>query len=952
MADPLDIAKELKSGADSASTQVRNLYITFLLAGVYAAVVVGSTTDLQLFLVAPVRLPILDVGLPIVGFYALVPWLILLLHVNLMLQLLLLAQRLHRLDGALGLVEDPEARERLRLTLFGFPFNHMLIGSRHSRLLDWMFQLIVWFSLIILPLLMLLWVQIRFLPYHDLAITWLQRLAILLDLIMLWLIWPRLMTPPGEPIAWYGKLRPDRMARGIADKWRAHGGRQAGRWEGQGTLLATTAIAAGLSLAVATVPGEASERALAGLLGTVPVPASAGRPSAPWLTRTLFDNPGAPFHRNLVLREQLLSAEPAPRDVVDRLYGTGGPEVWREAMKRVVGLDLSRRDLRFADLRGVALINADLRGADLSGSDLRQARLYNVDLRPADVSGGGRCPSSSMDLNALSWDVWSRGEMVKPQGDHSRFCLTKLDGANLRGAVLFDSEMLLLQARQADFRETQMWWIDLAGATIANSSFANLAADSLVFEHASLSEVSFHDASFKSAIFRNSTIEGADFGSASWGDKTWFNSAKISDVSFAGAKLVEPSFSAAEIANSSFEGADMADASFTSAVVKNLDFRKTELAKGDFTDARFVDMRSFQGADLTDARMPSLDLSGADFKDANLTRTDLTDAVLVGALFDRTTMEDTKLAGADLRFALFDDTRLIGVRLDGADLRGADLTRVLVRASSLVGADLRAVAGEGGYYQLANMRRAKIAGASLSKEPEHLNIAQVDPTPLTEEEQDALSELAAQWIEDERRLKLAYERLEAAAAKRQRPSRVFGVRTEDLERFDADARKPRYYLDHMEANLPHGCKSPSSAAVLIDLLPTYSRFQLENKDYMTRHFLVTDLGDFSMRYQAQGYIVEPLAHLESKIEAARVLLSLDCEPIAAYHQELEARLALWNEVRALLLEVWQEGKIVEGCLLNRTPYQFATLAPDLTLYLCTEAADTSLAAWPADRLRP
>ncbi len=35
--------------------------------------------------VSPVKLPIVNVPLPIVGFYALVPWLFLLLHFNLLL---------------------------------------------------------------------------------------------------------------------------------------------------------------------------------------------------------------------------------------------------------------------------------------------------------------------------------------------------------------------------------------------------------------------------------------------------------------------------------------------------------------------------------------------------------------------------------------------------------------------------------------------------------------------------------------------------------------------------------------------------------------------------------------------------------------------------------------------------------------------------------------------------
>src|SRR4029453_12740031 len=55
--------------------------------------------------------------------------------------------------------------------------------------------LMVGTTVVLLPLGLLLWTQLRFLPYHDTAITWNHRLAVLVDLALLWLFWS-LMFPP------------------------------------------------------------------------------------------------------------------------------------------------------------------------------------------------------------------------------------------------------------------------------------------------------------------------------------------------------------------------------------------------------------------------------------------------------------------------------------------------------------------------------------------------------------------------------------------------------------------------------------------------------------------------------------------------------------------------------------------------------------------------------------
>src|SRR5215510_5693176 len=102
-------AERLRGAADDAARLVQSFYISFLLFGPYIVVIIGSTTDVQLLKSSPVTLPLLNVQLPIVGFYVFVPWLLLLFYFNLLLQLTLLAQKLYRLNAVLAAFTDDTA---------------------------------------------------------------------------------------------------------------------------------------------------------------------------------------------------------------------------------------------------------------------------------------------------------------------------------------------------------------------------------------------------------------------------------------------------------------------------------------------------------------------------------------------------------------------------------------------------------------------------------------------------------------------------------------------------------------------------------------------------------------------------------------------------------------------------------------------------------------------------
>jgi hypothetical protein len=55
--------------------------------------------------------------------------------------------------------------------------------------LGFLFWLIALISLVIGPVALLVFFQLQFLPYHDTRITWWQRIAVLVDLALLWTLW-------------------------------------------------------------------------------------------------------------------------------------------------------------------------------------------------------------------------------------------------------------------------------------------------------------------------------------------------------------------------------------------------------------------------------------------------------------------------------------------------------------------------------------------------------------------------------------------------------------------------------------------------------------------------------------------------------------------------------------------------------------------------------------------
>ena len=195
-------AEKFLEVANNSSQRLSVLHAGFLAACVYVLVIVFGTTDLDLLIGKGVKLPFVNVEVPIVGFYVFAPYILVLVHFNLLLQLGLLSRKLHAFDSAASREEKVGGiRDQLHI----FPFTYYIAGKPEPRMRPFI-ALLVSTTVIILPLFTLLSLQMVFLAYQDELSTWIQRIAIWGDIFSITYFWPLIINPYGASSEYWQDL--------------------------------------------------------------------------------------------------------------------------------------------------------------------------------------------------------------------------------------------------------------------------------------------------------------------------------------------------------------------------------------------------------------------------------------------------------------------------------------------------------------------------------------------------------------------------------------------------------------------------------------------------------------------------------------------------------------------------------------------------------------------------
>jgi hypothetical protein len=184
----------LASALNHSAERVQTLWFSFLTFTLYLAIATWTTTHRMLFLESPLNLPVLNIDLPLLGFYILTPIIFVVFHFYMLLNLVLLARTAKSFEDALesAFPKDGEAREAFRMRIENTLFVQLLVGGRLERdgINAKLLSLMALITLALAPVALLLMIQIKFLPYHSEWITWLHRGLLALDLALVWTLWP------------------------------------------------------------------------------------------------------------------------------------------------------------------------------------------------------------------------------------------------------------------------------------------------------------------------------------------------------------------------------------------------------------------------------------------------------------------------------------------------------------------------------------------------------------------------------------------------------------------------------------------------------------------------------------------------------------------------------------------------------------------------------------------
>ena len=218
LAEKPPLETDLKTLADAANEAAKReaaQWFFLITIMVTLAAIVGSTAHRRLFLGEPVKVPFLSLDLPLVGFYWVGPAIFLLLHFYLLAQIRVVAGKVHAfLDAVEAQAADDPAALRLAVKrLDAFAVVQVLAAGRLGERAPAL-RAMVWTTLAIAPLALLLFFQLRFLPYHDEPTTWWHRGLLLADLALLAWLWAE--APDRDRRAGLARTRGQAVATALA----------------------------------------------------------------------------------------------------------------------------------------------------------------------------------------------------------------------------------------------------------------------------------------------------------------------------------------------------------------------------------------------------------------------------------------------------------------------------------------------------------------------------------------------------------------------------------------------------------------------------------------------------------------------------------------------------------------------------------------------------------------
>lgn len=438
----------LRESVNDSSRSFRTAYTFYLIVGSYILLLVSATNQELLFRAGEVQMPVINVGVSVVSFFVISPWILLILHFNLLLQAIFLSAKISQYATALNQTTtiNSQRNEAFGL-LFPISLTHFLSKGDQRKGTKILLSMMISISIIFFPVVILLYIQTKYLVYQDELTTWLHRAAIVADIGLLWWLWPRITATNQKWRDWW------------RTQWRASSLRL-----GLLLFLSTTVTVLLFVLAIVDSSG--------GRISQLSPSLDAFRDLV--VSGRQFDLSG----RAIVAKEpspEILSAyyratcRSTTSDGIhvhcnESAIDLGAP-IW---CKFAEPLRFNGRSFRSANFAGSTFCGAVFRNSNFTGANLSETKLYGASftgstLRDVDLSNA-MLPGAKLVRSDLSGSTLWRTQLSGADLTRTKLNGAILIGVNLNGAALNNAELHITTLADTQLQGADLGYAQLYGA--------------------------------------------------------------------------------------------------------------------------------------------------------------------------------------------------------------------------------------------------------------------------------------------------------------------------------------------------------------------------------------------------------------------------------------------------------------------------------------------------------
>jgi uncharacterized protein YjbI with pentapeptide repeats len=486
-----------------SAERLQTLWFSFLALTLYFAISTLTVTHLQLLLEEPQTLPILQIKVPLLPFFAIAPAFYLIIHVYMLMMLVLLARSASGFEAILAkAIPGTAKQEQYRLRAENALFLQLLVGAESERRgrNGLLLSAVALVTLALAPVLVLLLFQLIFLPYHHFALTWWHRALVATDVLAVLFLWSAyrrgdgVVRTPAErnPLRW----SPSALAHGFAALLALHVSVNIGRWAGEPPLRDCFRN----STDAAKVPGHAClyDDRIGDYAATE--------------NGILFGL----FQDRLKLANRTIVGQKLFEEKQAEGKAGGGDRF-------VPTRDFSERNFtagKFdeSDIRGVDL--RDAVGWRLTGerAQLQYALLTGARFQRS-IFSGSQFQRAKLEHARMHFAVFDRALFQEARFDFAHLAGTSFHYAQLQGASLRQVQLQGASLNDAEFQGAELFAVKLNGASLygARLEGASLARAELIaasLQNASLAGASLTYAQILSVSMQGAFFRGTDMSNA------------------------------------------------------------------------------------------------------------------------------------------------------------------------------------------------------------------------------------------------------------------------------------------------------------------------------------------------------------------------------------------------------------------------------------------------------